>query len=243
MMEKEATGMYFSGQMLDEYANHVQYINPDLIADFVSDDSDPADKARVCMVGIVTSVTLKNTRNGDRMAFFTIEDRMAEIECVAFARQYAEAAHLIHTDSALCVKGTISLREDEPPKVLINRLEPLIENQRFEPPTTKEAETATSSTAPKTVSVERAQQPSQGTPAPKIGQGTHTRLFLRVPDDHDRPFFKAMNLVELFEGDFPVYFYFADEKRYDVMPHGIALSDYVYGELCALLGNENVILK
>ncbi len=243
MMEKEATGMYFSGQMLDEYANHVQYINPDLIADFVSDDSDPVDKARVCMVGIVTSVTLKNTRNGDRMAFFTIEDRMAEIECVAFARQYAEAAHLIHADSALCVTGTISLREDEAPKVLVNRLEPLIENQRFEAPTERKAETVTLTTAPKKTSVDRAQQPLQSTTAPKVGQGTHTRLFLRVPDEKGSTFFKALNLVELFEGDFPVYFYFADEKRYDVTPHGIALGDYVFGVLCALLGNENVILK
>ena len=241
LMEKEATGMYFSGQMLDEYANHVQHIGPDSIADYVSDESDPVDKARVCLVGIITSVTLKNTRNGERMAFFTLEDRMAEIECVAFARQYAASAHMIHVDSAVCITGNISLREDEPPKVLVNRLEQLIDNQRFEKPTEKpQAE----------LSAEEGKVGNSGDGAAVAEKarandtpGRHTRLFLRVPDAKGIAYCKALNLVELFEGDFPAYFYFADEKRYDVLPHGISLSNYVVDELCRLLGKENVILK
>ena len=244
LMEKEATGMYFSGQMLDEYADHVQSIKPDSIADYVSDDSDPVDKARVCMVGIVTSVTLKNTRNGERMAFFTIEDRMAEIECVAFARQYAEGAHLIHTDSALCITGTISLREDEPPKLLVNRLEPLIDNRHFEKERVSSAEEKPSVVAREPEQpVIKKQTTTVEKPKPRIDNTAHTRLFLRVPNATGRLFCKALNLVELFEGDFPAYFYFADEKRYDVTPRGVALSDYVFGELCQLLGEENVILK
>ena len=244
LMEKEATGMYFSGQMLDEYANHVKYLKPDPIVDYVSDDSDPVDKSRISTVGIVTSVTLKNTRNGDRMAFFTIEDRMAEIECIAFAKQYAESAHLIHTDSALYVTGTISLREDEPAKILVNRLEPLIENQRFEGP--QEPERAKPSKEASTEAIKptaRAVRDGDTAAQPKVDRAAHTRLFLRVPAATGREFCKALNLVELFEGDFPTYFYYADEKRYEVTPYGIAPSDYVLRQLRALLGDENVILK
>ena len=243
LMEKEATGMYFSGQMLDEYANHVQHLNPDSIADYVSDDSDPVDKTRVCLVGIVTSVTQKSTRNGDRMAFFTIEDRMAEIECVAFAKQYADGAHLIHTDSALCVTGTISVREDEPPKLLVNHLEPLIENQRFEKPKASEATANPTATEKKTAPIAIGQETTVRKPNTSADQAIHTRLFLRVPDATGSVFCKALNLVELFDGDFPAYFFFADEKRYDVTPHGVSLSDYVLCQLCELLGEENVILK
>ncbi len=234
LMEKEATGMYFSGQMLDEYSKHLEILAPDPIADYVADECDPVDKARVSFAGIVTSVTTKNTKNGDRMAFFTIEDSAAEIECIAFARQYSEYAHLIHTDSGVFVSGTLSLREDEPPKLLINRIEGLVENERFRPETVKtERETAP-----------RVQKTTEAASTPTSRQSEPPkRLFLRVPDTKSMTYCKALNLVELFDGSFPVYFFFADEKRYETTPHGMSLSDYVLEELRALLGAENVILK
>ncbi len=224
LMEKEATGMYFSGQMLDEYAKHLETLTPDAIADYVGDECDVADKARASFAGIVTSVTLKNTRGGDRMAFFTIEDRAAEIECIAFAKQYAEYSYLIRTDSAVFVSGTISLREDEPPKLLVNRLEPLIDNAHY---------VEESKPEPKPESTEKKTAP---TPPAR-------RLFLRVPSEKSTEYFKSLNLVELFDGDFPVFFFFADERRYDTVPHGLAKSEYVLDELRRLLGADNVILK
>jgi DNA polymerase-3 subunit alpha len=239
LMEKEATGMYFSGQMLDEYSKHVALLKPDSIADFVGEDCDPVDKQRVSVAGIVTAVTTKNTRNGERMAFFTVEDRMAEIECIAFARMYADASHLLHNDSGVFVSGSLSLREDEPPKLLVNRIEALVEDARFrpeehqaQPVQEKRDERRTQNTATKRQAMPEKREDS----APK-------RLFLRVPSEKSREFYKTLNLVELFEGDFPAFFYFADEKQYDTGGHGIALSDYVLRQLRELLGEENVILK
>lgn len=242
LMEKEATGMYFSGQMLDEYSRHLEILKPDSIADYVGDESDPVDKARVSVAGMVTSVTLKNTKNGDRMAFFTIEDRMAEIECIAFARQYSEAAHLIHTDSGVFVSGTVSIREDEPPKILVNRIEGLVENARFRADKAVEQQEEQRDSAPRvtpdgeTATGRTAKPSSESVPSPK-------RLFLRVPNEKSTAFCKALNLTELFDGSFPAYFFFADDKRYETTPHGIALSDYVLTQLRELLGGENVILK
>ena len=238
LMEKEATGMYFSGQMLDEYSRHVEELSPVPIAEYVSDESDVVDKARATVAGIVTSVTLKNTRNGDRMAFFTLEDRAAEIECVAFARQYNEHGHLIRTDNALCVSGTVSLREDEPPKILVNALEQLIDNAHFTPKVKTEQKVS----AEQPEKARRVQEKAQSVPQNRQISGAQ-RVFLRVPSAGDSLYYKALNLVELFDGDFPAFFYFADEKRYETVPVGVAMSDYVLGELTALLGAENVILK
>ena len=231
--------MYFSGQMLDEYSRHLALLKPTQISEIVSDDADPADKARVGVAGIVTSVTQKTTRNGDAMAFFTLEDRVAEIECLTFSRQYGELSHLIHTDAAAFVSGSISLREDEPPKLIVNRIEPLVENSRFRPEAVRpmQERTATPSEQPRVSKTEPA-APEQPKPS-----AAPRRLFLRVPDAKGSLFLKARNLVELFEGGFPAFFYFADEKRYEVEPIGVALSDYVLGELRRLLGDENVILK
>lgn len=260
LMEKEATGMYFSGQMLDEYACHVKALSPAPISDFVGDEQDPADKSRASVAGIVTSVTVKNTRNGDRMAFFTLEDRMAEIECVAFARQFTEYSHLLHRDSALFVSGTISVREDEPPKILVNSIVPLVDDAHYRPDnveapkqtgsvgerstytTDESAQTQDAPRAPESVSRQR-EQTRQGGVLSNTAAQSPRRLFLRVPDAHGTLYLKTLNLVELFEGTFPVFFYYADEKRYEPEARGLAISDYVLTRLKSLLGEENVILK
>ncbi len=244
MMEKEATGMYFSGQMLDEYSRHVALLMPDSIADYTDEEADPADKTRVSFAGMITSVTPKNTRNGDRMAFFTLEDRMSEIECLVFSNRYAELSHMIRTDNGVSVSGTLSVREDEPPKLLVNRMEELVEDRRFRPELVK------ASTVQKDATAHQAEQP----PAPKetvtervptttdrvVGK---SRLFLRVPDMEGEPYRKAKNLAEIFEGTFPVFFFDASTKEYSKTPMGVAISDYVYRQFCELLGEENAILK
>ena len=231
--------MYFSGQMLDEYSRHLALLQTDPIADYVSDESDPADKARVSVAGIITSVTHKTTKSGDRMAFFTLEDRAAEIECIAFARQFGEYGHLIHVDSGVFVSGTISLREDEPPKILLNRMDGLIENSDFRPELVSQSKEAVRASERVTEQREAVLSREQESLPPSMPK----RLFLRVPSDHSAEYHKALNLVELFDGDFPAFFFFAGEKRYETTPHGVALSDYVLRELRALLGVENVILK
>ena len=241
--------MYFSGQMLDEYSRHLEVLKPTVIAEVVSDDADPVDKARMSFAGIVTSVTQKTTRNGERMAFFTLEDRVAEIECLVFPRQYEELAYHLRTDAAIYVSGSISLREDEPPKLLVNRIEPLCENARFNPEQHRAAvKEQDQGDAAVNTAKESMPQAAQRTVASSSAsnqqpQATPRRLFLRVPDCRCELYHKALNLVELFDGGFPVFFFFADERRYEVEPHGVALSDYVLRELRMLLGEENVILK
>ncbi len=207
------------------------------ILDLTGEDAEPADKTTVCFAGMVTSVSTKSTKNGDRMAFFRLEDRMDEIECIVFPGQFGNLSHLLRPDVGVIVWGSLSVREDEKPKVIVNRMEALVENRHFNEQTEQSV---------------RAQQTQK---APRAAEERHTastqsaniskprRLFLRVSSQKGKDYFKALNLVELFDGDFPVFFFFADEKRYETEPHGFALSDYLLKQLTDLLGAENVILK
>ena len=230
MLEKDAAGMYFSGNMLDEYDKHLQTLQASPISDYVGEDADPADKARVFFAGMITSVTPKSTKSGDRMAFFTLEDRVGEIECLVFPKKYLEVSHLLRTDAGVYVSGNLSVREEEAPKLLVNSIEELIENRSFQEKP-REA-------APKPLE----QAVLAGETKATVPQSPR-RLFLRVPSARDAKYLKALNLVELFEGNFPAFFYYADEKRYETDPLGIALDGYVLGELKALLGEDNVILR
>lgn len=222
MMEREATGMFFSGQLLDSYSKHLATLSVTPINAYVDDEADVADRAVATVAGMITSVTVKNTKNGDRMAFFSLEDQSGEVECVVFAKRFEQISYLIRADLAVCVTGNLSVREEEKSKILVNQVEELIENAAFREPETKKE-------APKAAAPVMPQQPK--------------RLFLRLPSREDPLWKRAENLLAIFEGNFPVAFYDAEQKQYDFDMPAVALSQYVLGELQTLLGEENVILK
>ncbi len=136
MLEKECSGMYFSGHVLNDYAKHIESLSAARIADILAiaeEDAEPLyrDKQPVAIAGIVTKKTVKTTKNGDSMAFVTVEDRTGEIEVVVFARQYLGSAGLLVTESPIVVRGTISVRDEEKPKILMNSCERLLTDEEF----------------------------------------------------------------------------------------------------------------
>ena len=136
MLEKECSGMYFSGHVLNDYAKHIESLSAARIADILAiaeEDAEPPyrDKQPVAIAGIVTKKTVKTTKNGDSMAFVTVEDRTGEIEVVVFARQYLGSAGLLVNESPIVVRGTISVRDEEKPKILMNSCERLLTDDEF----------------------------------------------------------------------------------------------------------------
>ena len=85
----------------------------------------------------MTRRTVKTTRNGENMAFVMLEDKTGEIEAVVFSKQYERFSAMLLLESAVVLGGTISLRDDEPPKILVNSCDLLIENEHFEDKKTK----------------------------------------------------------------------------------------------------------
>ena len=134
LMEKDASGMYFSGHMLDNYSKHIDDLDTVTTAELFEKSDDGgliySDKDRVKLVGIINSVSLKTTKNEERMAFFALEDKLGEIECIVFPKKYNELYHEIFVDAAIYVEGTVSIKDDEP-KLLINHIEPLTDNDRY----------------------------------------------------------------------------------------------------------------
>jgi DNA polymerase-3 subunit alpha len=238
-MEKEVAGMCFSGNLLDSYSLHVDSLNTRKISELL-DLEQANDKEVVRVTGIVTSVTVKTTRKNEKMAFFSLEDKYGEIECLAFPTQYEKNNGKIKEDSALCVEGTLSLREDEDPKILLNRVFELVENANYTNVASsapKQAPSAQAASVPKD-NGENAQRNDTAT-APKDA----AKLYLRVPDLSSRSYLKAKSIVNIFEGNVKVIFYDTSRKEYLPYERGVDLSDYVYRELVALLGSDNVVAR
>ena len=54
---------------------------------------------------------------------------------------------------------------------------------------------------------------------------------------------KALNILEIFEGELPVSVYDASTAAYQKLSLGFDCSDYTLNELISILGKENVVLK
>ena len=235
-MEREAAGLFFSGHLLDGYALHIGSLSPVRIVEIIGteEEEDPdtlADGTKVCLCGIISSVTQKTTRKGDGMAFATLEDKSGSVELVVFSKQYETYRRHISEDNAVCVTGTVSRREGEKGKVLVNTAAMLLTDEEFRRRRTEPAP-ATQKSAPK--------QEQKAAPMPKKPVSV---VYIRVPSKSSEVYKKCENIVEIFEGLTRVSFYFADTKRYSDHIHGMILSETAINELRRLAGDESVVLK
>jgi DNA polymerase-3 subunit alpha len=151
-MEKEITGLYITGHPVEEFEEalklHTDTRTIDILEaaalqttleDGMDSDINPAeyiselkengkisDGKRVLLGGIITTVSRKFTRNNDRMAFINLEDLYGSIEVVVFPKVMEKVSNLINEDALILVKGRVSIREDEAPKILCEDIQPLV---------------------------------------------------------------------------------------------------------------------
>jgi DNA polymerase-3 subunit alpha len=118
--EKETLGFYVTGHPLAEHraliAKHATATTEDL-------PSLP-DKSSVKLGGIVTAVKEISTKNGERMAFVTLEDLAGSVETVVFPDLYRSSMLHLAKDSAVLVKGQVDIGE-ETVKLLLSEVQPL----------------------------------------------------------------------------------------------------------------------
>lgn len=134
-MEKEMTGLYLSGHPLEEYEKTLDFKTSAKTSDIIGDESledeivqqsKLKDGDKVIIGGIISSVVKKITRNNDMMAFIKVEDLYGVIETIVFPKVFQKYRSLVDEDSIVLVKGRVSVREEEQPKILCESLEPLI---------------------------------------------------------------------------------------------------------------------
>ncbi len=222
MCEKESSGMYFSGHMMDNYSRHAESLGATSLSSLLTAE-DIVDRKPIRIAAMVTSVTVKTTRKNDRMAFVTLEDRYGEAECIVFSQQYSRFMHTLRTDNALYVEGYISQKDDEAPRIVASTIEELTDNDRYLPPQKKEA--------PQTVK-------------PAVQTDTaQKKIYLRVNDMQCHEYKKALNIINIFEGTAKVIFYDLSTKKYIAYSNGLDATQKVIGELKAILGDDNVVLR
>jgi len=137
-MEKEMTGLYVSGHPLDEYMDKITKISTITTAelleaseiDNMEEETDTLanekyDGKEATMCGLITNLKKIFTKSNRQMAFSEFEDIYGSIEAVFFPTVYEKNANLISADKVVELKGKISFKENEKPKILVDTIKEL----------------------------------------------------------------------------------------------------------------------
>ncbi len=136
-MEKDSIGMYFSGHPMEEYTNKIKSITKYTIRDInesVRRDEDGAyheggnglhDGDPMVICAVVASRKNKTTRANAQMAFLTLEDASGSTECIVFPKVLADFSSRLAEGGIVAIKGRLSIREDEEPKLVAETVEEL----------------------------------------------------------------------------------------------------------------------
>ena len=210
-MEKEITGVYISGHPLDEVADLLREGYTTALDVFTMAEGEdhglPYDGANVCMAGILTACKGKITKKGSMMGFLTLEDLTGQLEGLVFPKIYERYVPLLLADNLVVIRGKLSFREEEEPKLLVDTVELLSEqNARPRMP----APIAAKSTPPKSMPIRAEITPAapQLTDA-QLAKKSAQKLYLLVPTRKELDWVKEVCGESA--GDIPIYVKLKDE--------------------------------
>ena len=137
-MEKEVLGIYVSGHPLAEYEEQIRRKVSHTSLDFIPPEEDEdrqqvAEETKVIVGGMATGISVKYTRNNDKMAFLTLEDFQGSMEVILFPKVYQNCAMFLKEEEVYLVKGRANVSADGEGKIIAMEVNPLILGEK-EPP-------------------------------------------------------------------------------------------------------------
>ncbi len=129
-MEKVATGVYLSGHPLDRYKSELE--NSEVNIYKINSAADDANSAKyfesrsVDLVGILSAVRRRSTKQKKLMANALLEDLYGMIEIVIFPSVYTKCEALLVDDTIVRISGRVDIREDEAPQLLVENILPYV---------------------------------------------------------------------------------------------------------------------
>lgn len=241
-LEKEIAGVYITGHPLDDYRDvlgKLPFSTADL--DGLEEREDRGlslDGQIVDMGGILTEVKGKATKKGAYMGFITLEDLTGQIECLVFPKVYERYQGMMAVDDLVVLHGRLSIREEEAPKLLVEKLIPL---EAWHPEESAHAAPMGPSTARPVPPPKRHTSEAPKLTDAQAAAKAPRKLYLRL----NRPQMDAASsALSLYPGSVPVYLHLPAEKMTLLAPKTgwCDASDGCLNRLNALLGAENVKL-
>ncbi len=250
--EKETTGLYMSGHPMSEHQRLANDLGSAKTTDILESgvenpESVYKDGDKIRILGILSIVRKKITKNDTTMAFLTMEDVFGSIEVLVFPKKYDAYNQFFVEDEIILLTGRVSIKDDEIPKLLCEEVVPLREIpddgallEKYKLPDTEyriqqSAYTANKGNISKVKEAPVAEQPKKN---------TRKGLFLKVSSLNGSDCERAKMMCSIFEGNLPLILYYNDTKTYEFST-GILTDNNpeLISGLKKMLGENNVVLR
>lgn len=267
--EKEASGLYFSGHPLENYAEYAKAIGAATVSEVleaVNPDSENRvkDKSTVSLIGMVKNIKVKTTKNDSRMAFASFEDLTGSAELIIFPRVYEELKASLSGDPIMGIHAEVTVKEafgkageesHDEAKLILKDVFPIYTHDNM-PSSVTQPEVS----APKEKAAPQPNMPLTRTandskpsvspnepyrsPVSQTHGGEYT-LYLRLSSEKAPILAKVENLLEIFaDGTTGAILYFTDTNRMvRFSGGGISLNAPMLEMMRKYIGDANVVLK
>ena len=132
--EKEVLGFYLSGHPMEEYEEKWRKNISKTTLDFQLDEDTGRTKVhegmREVIGGMITSKTIKYTKQNKIMAFVTLEDLAGAVEVVVFPRDYEKNQQYLNEDAKVFIRGRVSEEDEAASKLICEKVIPFEQTKR-----------------------------------------------------------------------------------------------------------------
>ena len=252
-MEKETTGVYISGHPLDAYAEQLAKLPVNArflesLAEEAPDGGMSWDQKTVRMGGIIAEKKMKAARSGNMMAFVQLEDMYGTTEVLVFPKVYERVSAQLVEDAPVVMTGKLSVREEESPKLLLDRVAPLGDMDALDDRPSGRGSRGGYDAPPA--------YDAYGAPPPEDYGGGYAsndarggardarggrKLYLKLTRETRD---EALRILSQTPGRICVMLYMADEKKTYQAPREYWVDEgYDFGALANLIGADSIVLK
>jgi DNA polymerase-3 subunit alpha len=120
-LEKQVLGFYYSGHPLERWGYEVRSFATARAAEL----ADLPDARSVVLGGLVTEVRGAFDKRGNRIAFLELEDFTGTYSAIVFSDALRTFADCLVPDAMVLVGGTLSVKDEAEPKLLLDKAIPL----------------------------------------------------------------------------------------------------------------------
>lgn len=119
-LEKQATGLYLTGHLLDDYEAYAKSVSKITLGQIAS--GEISDGARVSLVVLLSSVKVKTLKSGKILCSCLAEDKTGVVPVTIFDTAYNFYRHLISEENVVILSGKISEQEDRETEIICEKI-------------------------------------------------------------------------------------------------------------------------
>ncbi|MFI3168831.1 MAG: DNA polymerase III subunit alpha [Faecalibacterium sp.] len=219
-LEKEVSGLYLSGHPLDAYRNETARIASHSIKALVGEEGKGLDNKMVRVVSTIVKTKFMTTKSNAMMAFTNIEDLTGTMEVIVFPKTLENCRESLQDNAVVVVDGRLSVREDEPAKLLAQEIVAVADYQ----------EKKKTYTPPYGVQVQNQQNNAQKLKSTVQKPGIQavssgTKVYIGIPSKDSPQYQGVIDVLGRFPGNVPVIFSLADTKQRVAVPQRLWVSN------------------